>query len=109
MNLSYSDKFPDVKLPDAYARLLLDVLRGEQATFVRSDELDAAWAIFTPLLHRIETEKIKPIDYTFGSRGPIEADQMVSQYYERSKEYVWEGRNYGSSFDNTNDSVSSRM
>jgi glucose-6-phosphate 1-dehydrogenase len=109
MNLSYSDKFPDVKLPDAYARLLLDVLRGEQATFVRSDELDAAWAIFTPLLHRIETEKIKPIDYPFGSRGPIEADQMVSQYYERSKEYVWEGRNYGSSFDNTNDSVSSRM
>jgi hypothetical protein len=106
MDLSYSDKFPDVQLPDAYARLLLDVLRGEQATFVRSDELDAAWAIFTPLLHRIESEKIKPFDYPFGGRGPEQADQMVSQYYERSKEYVWKGRDYGSSFD---ESMASRM
>ena len=99
MDVSYNEKFPDVKLPDAYTRLILDVLRGEQATFVRGDELDAAWAIFTPLLHQIENEKIKPFDYPFGSRGPRQADAMMTQYYERSKDYVWQRRQYGSSFD----------
>lgn len=97
MDLSYDEKFPDVKLPDAYTRLILDVLRGEQATFVRGDELEAAWAIFTPLLNRIENEKIKPFNYKFGSRGPRQADEMMKMYYERSEDYMYKGRQYGSS------------
>ncbi len=32
-----------------------------------SDELAEAWRIFTPLLHRIEGEKITPIEYMYGS------------------------------------------
>ena len=64
--------------------------------FVRGDELEAAWAIFTPLLHRIEEEKIKPEPYAFGSRGPASADKMMEKYYERSKNYMWKGRQYGS-------------
>ena len=76
------------------------LLRGEQATFVRSDELEAAWSIFTPLLHQIEGERIKPIPYKFGSRGPTEADAMMESYYERSTNYVWQGRQYGSSVSN---------
>jgi hypothetical protein len=52
--LSYSSRFPAARVPDAYSRLLLDVLRGEQAQFVRDDELAAAWDIFTPLLHAID-------------------------------------------------------
>ena len=96
MDLTYREKFTKMEVPDAYTRLILDVLRGEQATFVRSDELEAAWAIFTPLLHRIEEEKIKPEPYAFGSRGPASADIMMEQYYQRSKNYVWKGRQYGS-------------
>jgi glucose-6-phosphate 1-dehydrogenase len=97
MDLTYTDKFEKLEVPDAYTRLILDVLRGEQATFVRSDELEAAWSIFTPLLHQIEGERIKPIPYKFGSRGPAEADAMMEAYYERSTNYVWQGRQYGSS------------
>ncbi|CAH3047027.1 unnamed protein product, partial [Porites lobata] len=41
-----------------------------------SDELAEAWRIFTPLLHKIEREKIKPIPYKFGSRGPAESDTL---------------------------------
>jgi glucose-6-phosphate 1-dehydrogenase len=55
--------FQDVKLPDAYERLILDVFCGSQMHFVRSDELAEAWRIFTPLLKRIETENVVPIPY----------------------------------------------
>ena len=54
-----------VKMPDAYERLILDVFCGSQMHFVRSDELAEAWRIFTPLLHQIEEEKVKPVPYKF--------------------------------------------
>ena len=53
-------------MPDAYERLILDVFMGSQIHFVRSDELYEAWRIFTPLLHHIEKEKPKPINYVYG-------------------------------------------
>ena len=53
-------------MPDAYERLILDVFLGSQTNFVRSDELAEAWRIFTPILHKIENAKIKPIPYKFG-------------------------------------------
>ena len=53
-------------MPDAYERLILDVFLGSQLNFVRDDELREAWRIFTPILHKVETEKIKPIPYVYG-------------------------------------------
>ena len=44
----------------------MDLIYGSQINFVRSDELEEAWRIFTPILHQIEAEKIKPIYYKFG-------------------------------------------
>jgi len=73
--------------PDAYTRLIFDVLRGKQSAFVRDDELRRAWELFTPLLQRIETEKVQPIKYKQGSRGPPEADALISQYYSRNTKY----------------------
>jgi len=55
-----------MKLPDAYERLILDVYTRSQIHFVRSDELYEAWRIFTPLLHKIEKDKPKPIPYKHG-------------------------------------------
>ena len=46
------------EIPDAYERLLLDAIEGERRLFIRSDELDAAWAIFTPLLKELEMRKV---------------------------------------------------
>jgi len=37
-------------LPDAYERLILDVVNGDKRLFIRDDELDAAWRLFTPIL-----------------------------------------------------------
>jgi glucose-6-phosphate 1-dehydrogenase len=57
-------------MPDAYTRLLLDVLRGKQANFVRDDELLASWKIFTPILNQTEQLNIVPEPYMRGSTGP---------------------------------------
>ncbi len=59
LDLTYNDRYKDAVLPEAYERLILDVFVGSQMHFVRTDELAEAWRIFTPLLHRIEAEKVK--------------------------------------------------
>lgn len=80
LDLIYGQRYGNVELPDAYERLLLDVFCGNQTNFVRSDEVREAWRIFTPLLHHIENERIKPIPYKFGSQGLKEADDMLRNY-----------------------------
>lgn len=80
LDLSYGSRYRDLVMPDAYERLILDVFCGSQIHFVRSDELAQAWRIFTPLLHQIEKEKIKPSPYKYGGRGPKEADELTSKY-----------------------------
>ncbi|XP_001600327.1 glucose-6-phosphate 1-dehydrogenase [Nasonia vitripennis] len=76
IDFDYTKAYPDLQNPGAYERLLLDVFRGTQLNFVRSDELSEAWRIFTPALHEIENRKIRPIEYKFGTTGPVEADEM---------------------------------
>ena len=76
---SYTYRFAGVYSPDAYTRLLLDALRGNQAGFVRADELEYAWRIFSPILEQmesLESDVEKPIlhKYKYGSRGPAVAD-----------------------------------
>ncbi|XP_062870978.1 glucose-6-phosphate 1-dehydrogenase-like isoform X2 [Trichomycterus rosablanca] len=91
LDLTYRSRYKDVKLPDAYERLILDVFSGSQMHFVRSDELREAWRIFTPLLHQIEAEKAQPIPYTYGSRGPKEADELMKRVgfrYEGTYKYL---------------------
>lgn len=79
MNHSHDNdnKRPVYSNPDAYTRLILDVLNGNHGSFVRDDELRRAWEIFTPLLHEIETTNVKPIIYKEGSRGPVESDTFI--------------------------------
>ncbi|XP_054715675.1 glucose-6-phosphate 1-dehydrogenase-like [Uloborus diversus] len=79
LDLTYNSRYKDLHMPDAYERLILDVFCGSQINFVRSDELVEAWRIFTPLLHKIEKEKVKPSLYKYGSRGPAEADELTQR------------------------------
>ncbi|XP_073994627.1 glucose-6-phosphate 1-dehydrogenase Zw isoform X1 [Rhodnius prolixus] len=90
LDLTYGSRYKNVKLPDAYERLILDVFCGSQMHFVRSDELAEAWRIFTPVLHEIESKRIKPIPYIYGSRGPIEGDNMAKLgNYKYYGSYKW--------------------
>jgi glucose-6-phosphate 1-dehydrogenase len=92
MDLSYASRFPDEAkdLPDAYDRLIYDVIRGDHSLFVRADELKAAWEIFTPVLHQIENDRVKPDTYEFGSRGPAAATALIQRAgYIRTTGYSW--------------------
>ncbi|CAM9134606.1 unnamed protein product [Choristocarpus tenellus] len=79
LDLTYIDRYPTAYNPAAYTRLILEVLRGKQATFVRSDELLEAWKIFTPLLKQIEEGKATTLPYAYGSRGPTESDELIAK------------------------------
>lgn len=90
LDLSYDKRFKEVKIPDAYEALILDVIKGEKANFVRTDELDAAWKIFTPILHELEEKRIKPELYEYGSRGPQSAVDFIRHYgYRYDPSYQW--------------------
>lgn len=69
LNLLYKAAFQQV-VPEAYERLILEVLRGDRSLFIRADELAAAWDIVTPALHALEKNRIHPQPYLFGSSGP---------------------------------------
>lgn len=55
-----------MRFPDAYERLFFDLFSGRQYSFVRADELEQAWRIFSPLLRQIENERVKPEPYVYG-------------------------------------------
>lgn len=67
LDLTYRRRFSDLKIPEAYESLILDALKGDHSNFVRDDELDASWRIFTPLLHYLDDNKnIVPMEYPYG-------------------------------------------
>eukprot|EP00047_Mylnosiga_fluctuans_P008091 m.257039 g.257039 ORF g.257039 m.257039 type:complete len:250 (+) comp20608_c0_seq1:1-750(+) len=90
LDLTYQRRFQDLSMPEAYVRLLVDVVRGKQLHFVHGDELREAWRIFTPALHELDAGTIDPIKYPFGSRGPPEADQLLQKIGYQFTEYDWQ-------------------
>jgi glucose-6-phosphate 1-dehydrogenase len=73
LNLSFAEAFA-VRAPDAYERLLLDVVRGNATLFMRKDEVEAAWAWVDPIIAGwSEEEERSPCPYTAGSWGPTES------------------------------------
>uniref|UniRef100_A0AC35TV68 G6PD_C domain-containing protein n=1 Tax=Rhabditophanes sp. KR3021 TaxID=114890 RepID=A0AC35TV68_9BILA len=92
LDLTYSSRYKGVRLPDAYERLILEVFLGSQLNFVRTDELELAWQIFTPFLQYLENNSIKPEKYVFGSRGPESADVLMNTHgFVYTGTYKWEG------------------
>lgn len=67
LNMLYHEQFAAQEVPEAYERLLLDVLRGDRSLFIQREELAAAWRIVTPFLKQVETQGIEPVVYRHGS------------------------------------------
>lgn len=90
LDLTYQSRYR-VHLPEAYESLISAALSGNSTNFVRKDELDVAWRIFTPLLKKIEKGDLKPIPYAAGTRGPSEADDLlVKSGFQPFTGYKWE-------------------
>ncbi|KAF7714227.1 Glucose-6-phosphate 1-dehydrogenase [Penicillium ucsense] len=93
LDLTYRRRFSDLKIPEAYESLILDAFKGDHSNFVRDDELDASWRIFTPLLHYLDDNKeIIPMEYPYGSRGPAVLDDFTASYgykFSDAAGYQW--------------------
>ncbi len=64
--------------PEAYERLILDVMRGDATLFTRNDEVEALWRIIDPILAAWEQDTESPIaQYPAGSAGPAEANALL--------------------------------
>jgi glucose-6-phosphate 1-dehydrogenase len=64
---------------DAYQRLLLDVVRGDQTLFMRSDEVEAAWKWIDPIIAAWEQSGIPPETYDAGTEGPAGAIELMAK------------------------------
>lgn len=65
------------RMPDAYERLLLDVVRGDQTLFMRSDEVEAAWTWVDPIIAAWDRSQERPFSYDPGSSGPDDALRLL--------------------------------
>jgi glucose-6-phosphate 1-dehydrogenase len=77
LDFNYSENY-EGSLPEAYERLLMDVMRGDATLFTRSDEVEAAWRIMDPILRawRERDARIPLHFYAPGSWGPLAADDL---------------------------------
>ena len=73
-------------LPDAYERLITDVIRGNQTLFMRGDEVEAAWAWADPIVAAWAGSSAAPAPYDAGSAGPAEAAELMKRDGRRWRE-----------------------
>ncbi len=76
MDFFYGAAFLE-ETPEAYERLLLDALLGDQTLFIRSDEVAQAWRIVDPVLEAFEEGHVPLARYEAGTWGPEEADELL--------------------------------
>ncbi len=79
LSFHYRDSFGDLILPDAYERLLLDVLQGDASLFTRADRSEIAWRLLDPILNSWEMGSTPLSIYDPGTWGPDEADEMMAR------------------------------
>jgi glucose-6-phosphate 1-dehydrogenase len=77
MDFGYGHAFTESS-PEAYERLLLDVLLGEPSLFPSNAEVELSWQILDPVLDRWATGG-RPEPYQAGTWGPTSADEMIGR------------------------------
>ncbi|MBB6627310.1 glucose-6-phosphate dehydrogenase [Nocardioides sp. KIGAM211] len=78
LDLSYATTF-EQRLPDAYERLLMDVIKGNPTLFMRRDEVEAAWTWAEPILQRWAETAERPKRYPAGTTGPTAAVTLLER------------------------------
>ncbi len=78
LDMSFADAF-GVAQPDAYERLILDVVRGNPTLFMRRDEVEAAWHWIDPILDAWAGGNEPPRGYTAGTWGPSASVALIER------------------------------
>ncbi|MBV0892514.1 glucose-6-phosphate dehydrogenase [Paracoccus sp. Z118] len=79
LDMSFAEALGEdgAELPDAYERLIMDVIRGNQTLFMRGDEVETAWAWTDPIVAAWEAGAERPQPYDAGSAGPEAAAELM--------------------------------
>ena len=77
MDFGYGHSFTESS-PEAYERLILDVLLGDPPLFPRHEEVELSWEILDPITE-VWASKGRPDPYTSGTWGPASADEMMAR------------------------------
>jgi glucose-6-phosphate 1-dehydrogenase len=76
MDFQYGEAFTDAS-PEAYERLILDVLLGDKTLFPDASEVEASWNVVDPLEEA--WVGMRPDTYRAGEWGPRSADEMLAR------------------------------
>ena len=87
LNLSFEEAFEEHRSPSAYERLLLDVTRGDQTLFMRSDELRGAWRWVDGILDGWSSTNQTTQSYMAGSSGPDDALALLIKDGRKWQDY----------------------
>ena len=78
LNLSFSETYP-LRYPDAYERLLMEVLRGNPALFMHRDEVECAWNWIDGIIDGWAQENMPVEPYVAGTWGPSGAVRLLDR------------------------------
>ncbi len=79
MSFQYEQSFGAMAIPEAYERLLLDVIKGDPSLFTRSDAIELCWQLIDPILETWQSKHAPPLSfYESGTWGPVEADKLIA-------------------------------
>ena len=67
------------RYPDAYERLIVEVIRGNPALFMRRDEVEAAWRWIDEIIEGWDTSKQPVQDYVAGTWGPASSSMLLDR------------------------------
>lgn len=88
MNFQYANEFANETQLEAYEKLLLDAISGDQMLFARTDEIEASWRVVTPILKAWRENTLPLLTYKPGSYGPLESSTLIEQ--DGRKWYLYE-------------------
>ena len=78
LDVNFAEAFT-TRQPEAYERLLMDVVRGNQTLFMRRDEVAEAWRFVDPILNAWKEGSDAPKPYQSGSWGPTAAISLIER------------------------------
>jgi glucose-6-phosphate 1-dehydrogenase len=77
MDFRYGSTFGG-QSPEAYERLLLDVMAGDATLFMRRDAVETSWVYIEDILNAWESSRTRWLpEYSAGTWGPLESDRLI--------------------------------
>ncbi|PCM45472.1 glucose-6-phosphate dehydrogenase [Marinobacter sp. ANT_B65] len=79
LELTFSETFESERIPDAYERLLWEIMKGNQYLFVRRDEVEYAWRWVDQIIRNWSDGGDPPKRYAAGTWGPVASIAMITR------------------------------